>query len=264
MIGMLLVIVAGLFFSNMILKKKYDRVDKSDLYWTYDRVLEQPFKYLKINGGNNTHIAFEQSADCSVRILNTWHRINENVVKTSVKDDTLFVSFNYVGKTREETDWWKYVTAVRIFSPGLLSVDGFDTDLGMFKLKQKSIKVSMSGRSKFEVESSIRHLDSLNISQKDSAEVVFEMSPDNWRSGPARGELNVKSRSGPSVRVIMNEPQNEQIKSPEAMNIRYLQVKLEGNTLLDVGHAQIDSLQLAISDSSAIVLSGGALRKIHR
>ena len=123
----------------------------------------------------------------------------------------------------------------------------------------------MSGRSKFEVESSIRFLDSISVSQKDSSEVVFEMSPDNWRQSPG-GEMVTKLIGpGSKVQVIVNEPPNlQKIKSPEAMNIHYVHASLEGNTLLDIGHAQIDSLQLAISDSSAIILSGGVLKKIHR
>jgi hypothetical protein len=264
LIGTLGLFILGLFASNIILKKEFDKVDKSDLYWTYKRVLEKPFKYLKIVGGNMTHIAFEQSANYSVRILNTWLRPNEDVVQTSIQNDTLFIRFNYSGRTKEQMDYWKYFTVVRIFSPGLLSVEGFDTDLGMFKLNQKSINVSMSGKSKFEVESSIRFLDSLNIIQKDSSEVVFEMSPDNWRHGTNREIITKQGGAGPGIHIAVNQQQDEQIKSPEAMNIRYVQARLEGNTLLDVGHAQIDSMQLAISDSSAIILSGGALKKIHQ
>jgi hypothetical protein len=62
-------LVAGLLSSNMILKKEYDKVDKSDIYWTFGNILEQPFKYLKIKGGNITNIAFEQSSNYSVRVL---------------------------------------------------------------------------------------------------------------------------------------------------------------------------------------------------
>jgi hypothetical protein len=265
LLSLLFVLIAGLFATNVILKGEYDRVDKSDFYWTYKRVLEQPFKYLKIYGGNITHIAFEQSPDYSVRLLNTWYRAaNEDVVKCSVQNDTLFIRFNYSGKAREHTDWWKYITAVRIFSPRLLTVEGFDTDLGMFRLKQKSINVSMSGKSKFEVESSIRYLDSLTISQKDSSEIVFEMSPDNWRTQPAGEMISKIGGPGPKVQVKLNEPTNEKIKSPEAMNIHYVHARLDGNSLLDLGHAQIDSLHLSISDSSAIILSGGVLKKYRQ
>jgi len=56
---MLIVMIGGLLSSNMILKKQYDALDKSDIYWTYNKILEQPFKYLDITGGNGTNIFYE-------------------------------------------------------------------------------------------------------------------------------------------------------------------------------------------------------------
>ena len=102
----------------------------------------------------------------------------------------------------------------------------------------------MSGKSKFEVESMIPDMDSINVVQKDSASVEFEISPDYKSTSP------VTTSNG--------------IKSNEAMNINFLIANLQGYSILDVGHAQIQSLQLNIADSSAIVLSGGALRKIMK
>ncbi|MDQ6764059.1 MAG: hypothetical protein M3015_15725, partial [Bacteroidota bacterium] len=52
-----------------------------------------------------------------------------------------------------------------------------------------------------------------------------------------------------------------QIESPEAMSIKSVKADVQGYSLLDLGHAQIDSLQLSIADSSAIIISGGALKK---
>lgn len=56
---MLLLFIAGLFVSNNILKKEYGKADKSDLYWNYSKILEQPFSHINIEGGNITNIAFE-------------------------------------------------------------------------------------------------------------------------------------------------------------------------------------------------------------
>jgi 5S rRNA maturation endonuclease (ribonuclease M5) len=145
----------------------------------------------------------------------------------------------------DEKSWLKSITPVRIFSPELLSVEGFDTKLEMYKLKQKCLNVNMSGRSRFEVESSIRFLDTLTIFQKDSSEVIFEMSPD-YKGSEAETAIA------------------EQIKGHEAMNIQLVDAKLQGNTLLDIGHAQIGFLKLNIADSSAVILSGGALRKFYQ
>ena len=75
---MLIILVSGLLMSNIVLKKEYNKIDKSDLYWNYTSVLTQPFRYIKIDGGNITNIAFEQSKNCSVRILNDWERNHPN------------------------------------------------------------------------------------------------------------------------------------------------------------------------------------------
>src|SRR5882762_8444142 len=91
LITMLIVLAAGLFASNMVLKSEYDKMDKNDIYWNYGKVLEQHFKYLKIEGGNVTNIAFEQSPNCSVRVLHDWQRVRENPIKAFVENDTLHI-----------------------------------------------------------------------------------------------------------------------------------------------------------------------------
>ena len=258
---MLIVLIGGMLSSNIILKKQYDKVDKSDLYWTYRKVVQQPFKYLKIKGGNITNIAFEQSHDCSVRILEEWARYHGGSINAFVKNDTLFVNFNFVPQNTFEKYWMKTITAVRIFSPRLLSVDGFDTNLEMFRMKQKNYTINLAGRSSFEVESMMPNLDSLNVSQKDSSEVVFEMSPE-YKS-PAIQETKAKVITADnSFGQITITPGNKQIKSNEAMTLQSLVANVQGNSLLDIGHAQIKSLQLNIADSSGIILSGGALKKV--
>lgn len=194
-------LVTAMFASNIILKKEYDKVDKSDLYWTYRKILEQPFKHLKIEGGNVTNIAFEQSKNSSVRILKNWDGFDRGLVKPLVKNDTLFIKFSNIYRDQGEKQWMKWNTLVRIFSPELLSVDGFDTDFGMFKLKQKNINVNLSGKSKFEVESYLYNFDTLNISQRDSSEVVFEMSPDLMTSDPIA--LEKKALKGPLVSRLL-------------------------------------------------------------
>src|SRR5437762_7768839 len=171
-------IIAGLLSSNMILKKQYNAIDKSDIYWTYNKVLEQPFKYLNITGGNETNIYYEPSAKPSVRLLQEWVKYHNGKIKASVRNDTLFIDFDYKPANPFEKFWLSNAAPVRIFSPELLSVTGNNTHFEMQKLKQKSITVNMSGKSKFEVESMYPELDSINVSQSDSSAVVFEMSPD--------------------------------------------------------------------------------------
>jgi Putative auto-transporter adhesin, head GIN domain len=229
LLTIVLAFVGGLLISNIVLKKEYDKIDKSDLHWNYEKVLGQHFKYLKIEGGNITNIAFEQSTNCSVRILNDWQRNKPPLINTFVKNDTLFVKFISKGKNENEKNWMEWTTLVRIFSPELLYVEGFNTKFEMFNVKQKSISVNMSGKSEFELESMATAFDSLEIVQKDSSAVVFEMSPD--------------------------------YKTTASFHVKKVNAAITGVSILDLGHAQIDSLQLNIADSSGIILSGGALKK---
>ncbi len=265
----MVLLVTAMFASNVLLKKEYDKVDKSDLYWTYIKILEQPFKHLKIEGGNVTNIAFEQSKNSSVRVAKNWDGYERGLVKTFVKNDTLFIKFSNTYRDQGEKQWMKYMTLVRIFSPQLLSVDGSDTDFGMFKLKQKSINVSLSGKSKFEVESYLYNFDTLNISQKDSSVVVFEMSPDlktqdllALEASAAKGEATIKpdllNSSG-----TMTAPAATR-KGWETMTIQSVTANLKDMSLLDVGHAQIKSLKLNVADSSAVILSGEALKSYQK
>lgn len=259
---LLLVLLAGLLSSNIILKKQYDAIDKSDLYWTYAKILEQPFWHLKITGGNGTHIAFEQSAKPSVRLLQDWVRFHGGEVKAAVKNDTLFINFDFKPANEYEKFWLKTVTPVRIFSPQLLSVTGFNTNFEMFKLKQKSINVNMTGKSGFEVESMLPVLDTVNVYQRDSAQVTFEMSPDYVTSSASDSK-----QEGGKLQITFGDavisPTPKQAKTNVAFSINTVNADLKDYTILDIGHAQIQNLQLHIADSSAIILSGGALRKIN-
>lgn len=229
LLAMLLLFTLGLFASNMILKKEYNKTDRDDIYWTYEKILEQPFKYLNIQGGNITNIAYEQSKTASVRVFKDWDGFKEGKVKAHVKNDTLYIMFPNTYKDRYEKQWLEWNTLVRIFSPELLAVNGVDTKLEMFKLKQKNLKVSMSGKSSFEVESMDPYFDSLNISGKDSSEIQIEMSPDYQTS--------------------------------ESFHVKSVSATLRHVSVLDIGHAQIDSLKLNVEDSSAVLLSGGTLKK---
>lgn len=257
--GLLFLLFAGILSSNIILKRQYDKVDKSDNYWNYESVLQQPFKHLKIIGGNTTRIAYEQSTKCSVRILQEWKNWFKGAIKAQVSNDTLYINFDYTPGNLFNKFWMENRTTVRIFSPELLSVDGFNTNFEMFKLNQKSITVNMAGKSKFEVESMIPALDSLTISQKDSSEVVFEMSPFYFPVAAAGSPQKINFQTTNGGTATYTPP--TQIATKEAMFINAVKADLQGYTLLDLGHAQIQSLQLQIADSSAIILSGSALKK---
>jgi Putative auto-transporter adhesin, head GIN domain len=229
---LLLLFTSGLFASNMLLKQEYLKIDKTDIYWTYSKILEQPFKHLKIEGGNISNIAYEQSKTASVRVFKDWRAFDEHSIKAQVANDTLYINFPNTYHDLYEKEWLKWNVTVRLFSPELLSVTGSNTNFEMYKVKQKNLSVNISGKSKFEVESMDTNFDSLRITQSDSSAVVFEMSPE--------------------------------YKKSESFHVHYVNASVRGASVLDIGHAQVDSLQLSVSDSSGVLLSGGTMKKNQR
>jgi len=257
LLGLFILMIAGLVVSNLILKKQYNAIDKSDLYWTYNKVLEKPFKYLNITGGNGTNIFYEQSDKPSVRLSQEWVAYHGGAVKADIRNDTLFLDFNYIPPNLFEKFYLQYAAPVRIFSPELISVIGVNTNFEMQKLKQKSIAVNISGRSKFEVESMLPQMDSINVTQSDSSSVVFEMSPDYRKQLSPGPEGKIVFHNADDVEVVYKDPKDA---FDETMAFKSVTAKISGHSILDIGHAQVKNFSLDVSDSSAIVLSGTALK----
>jgi hypothetical protein len=229
LLTMLVLFIAGIVMSNVALKNEYEKTDKNDLYWTYGKILEQPFSHLVIQGGNLTKIAYEPSRKPSVRVYKDWDGFEKGVVKAHVTNDTLYLTFPETYKDQYEKQYLSWNTLVRIFSAQLLSVTGINTNLELYKFNQKKVDVNISGKSYFEVETIDASLDSLHITGSDSAEIVFEMSPDVMRDG--------------------------------TFHVNAVDADLKGFSFLDIGHAQVDSLKLNVADSSGVLLSGGTMKK---
>ncbi|HEU0063427.1 MAG TPA: hypothetical protein VFQ58_00285 [Flavisolibacter sp.] len=257
-----IVMIAGLLLSNMVLKKQYNALDKSDVYWTYNKLLEQPFKYLNIKGGNETNIYYEQSDKPSVRLLQEWVTYHHGEINAFVKSDTLFLNFDYVPATPFDKYWLENAAPVRIFAPQLLYVNGNNTNLEMHRLKQKYIAIRLMGKSRIEAESLFPKMDSISVFQTDSSVVKFEMSPD-YRIKPTqneqRGKIEFHSEAGTSVPISSQQQNN----FDESMFINSVTADITGHSILDIGHAQIRDLHLKVSDSSAIILSGNAIKKVN-
>lgn len=225
---MLVVFVICLFASNVILKRQYDNADKSDYYWNYNKISKTSFKHLKIDGGNVTNIVFKQQKNCSVRVLDYWGGYDKDSVKTFMSGDTLNLQFIKSAADLYKKSWMGTNVLVRIAAPELLSVDGFNTNLELEKLNQKELAISLAGKSRVEIESNTHNFNRLIINQKDSSQVIFEMNPD--------------------------------LKQTPTINVQNVAVKMRGVSLLDIGHMKVDSLQLDVAESSAVILSGHNLK----
>ncbi|MCO5936039.1 hypothetical protein NAF17_10855 [Mucilaginibacter sp. RB4R14] len=233
LLTVLTLMVIGVFASNLVLKHVYDKIDKSDLYWNYNRILEQPYHHLKIEGGNITNIIFEQNTKPSVRVLNDWREYEKDVTfRAFVKNDTLHFIFPNKYKNLNERDWMSRTVLVRLFAQQLLSIDGSNTNLELQKLRQANISIKLNGKSRLEVESYNHNFDTLSVTQADSSQVSFEMSPE--------------------------------LKGTQNMTFKNVTALLKDYTLLDIGHGYAAKLNLNLADSAAVILSGKSLKAMQQ
>jgi hypothetical protein len=221
--------VAGLFGSNYVMKKEFDKIDKTDPYWTYKKVEEKPFKHLVINGGNISNIFFEQSPHSFVKVMKNWRGANDGSIKTRISNDTLYLTFENRFADIYEKYWLREVVPVRISTPSLISAEGSNTKLVIDKFNQPTLKIELNGDSKIQVNCFRTHFDKIEVDQKDSSLVAFTVS--------------------------------KELFLPDSININKVVAKGSGTSLLNLRTATIDSLQLNLTDAAAIALSGYSLKK---
>jgi hypothetical protein len=231
LVVLVVLVVTSVFATDLVFKNEYEKRDKADIYWNYNKLLEQPYKHLKINGGNITNIIFEPGKNPSVRVLKRWLDFKDNDHLTAyIKNDTLYLNFKNKYKNINEKDWMQGEVLVRLFAPQLLSVDGLNTNFEMQKMKQSDISINLKGKSRLEVETYSPDFDTLNVTQSDSSQVIFEMSPD--------------------------------LKVSPMMKFKKVTANMTGYTLLDIGRSYVDNIKLNIADSSAVILSGKSLKGV--
>jgi hypothetical protein len=228
----LVLVTLGLFASNLILRSEYNKLDKKDKFWNYTTILNQPFKHVKINGGNTTNIVFEPSQSTSVRVIKYWEEKNKGSVKTTIKDDTLYISFT--DKVNKPDNKYEIDGAdlVHISAPQLLSVDGNNTNIQLQSIKQSSLSINAKGKSEIIIESAINNFDNLYITQSDSSKIALEMSPE--------------------------------FKGSRIINIQHLKADLFNYAQLDIGNGYVNDLKLNIADGSSIILSGKSLGHLNK
>ena len=219
--------ITAIFASNIILKQTFNKLDKRDSYWNYNKISVRSFRHLKVTGGNVSNIIYEPSTSSSVRALNYLEFYLKDRIKISYLKDTLFLEVSDHNTSLSLKDWIRSKVLIRLFSPELLSVQAANTNLALFKFKQKELSCRVTGKSQLEVESYVSDIDHISVTARDSTKIHFEMAP----------ELNA-SRS---------------------MHLNTLDARVQGNSILDVGHFRIETARYVIEDTSAIVLSGKTL-----
>ena len=229
LITALLTGLAGLFGSNALIKKVYESIDKSDKYWNFKKLTDQPFKHIRITGGNVSNIVYDQSPQSSVKVLPEWHGSDDGTVKAMVKNDTLVIDYANTYRDIYEKHWLRDAVTVRISGPEVKSVTGSDTRLMLNKYNQPALKVDLSGNSRLVVNSYRTQFEKLDVNLSDSSLTTISMSDETFTKDIIKiDEVNATGR---------------------------------GMSLLNLRSSSIERLHLDLADSASVALSGYTLTK---
>lgn len=229
----LLLITVGLFATNLALKNKFDKLDKNDKYWEYKTILSQPFKHIKVIGGNVTQIEFEPSDKPAVRVADFWKEYKKDTtVRAYVKDDTLHITLQATSKDASVNDWQRGNPLIRIFAPELLSIDASDITIKLSDIKQKTLNVNLTGRSNLAVETLNNNFDTFAITQRDSSTTSFQMA--------------------------------DGYNGPKTINFEHIKADLYNHTALNISNGFAKDLKLNMGDSSFVMLSGKSINRMNK
>jgi len=249
LLGLGLLFCCSIIFSAFKFRQEYDKnITKGDLYFLYSPIQEQPFSHLMIRGGNVTTIVYEPAERSSVRVFNKWAGYNEKRVKTTVSHDTLYLDFPNRYKDNDEKNQLGNTPAVRIFSPVLKSITCFNTNLLLSKFKQKELTADISGNSSLTVESLIYEFTSVSVKAADTTDIIFEMSSSLRKAASAPSKSNPQEI--PAIAAGW-----------DIFHIQRFHAEASGQSFINIGRAQVDSIDFKLTDTASILLSGGTIRK---
>lgn len=231
LIGLMLLLAAGLLVSNLILKNEYDKMDKDDKDWEFTTISKESYKHINISGGNICKIIFAPNQEASVKFLKREEEMKSIQIK--VLNDTLYIHFpdSFMNKY-PKNQWLRSWEIIRLFSPELISITGNNMHLELDKMKQENLKIFLQGKSNIGIESEVSELIDFQFNLNDSSEVTVQMSPEN--------------------------------KNGKVITFQSVQAHLKGRSILNLGSAKIKSLQLSIDENSAIQLSGETLKEFAK
>ncbi|NOQ71547.1 MAG: hypothetical protein GQ574_06075 [Crocinitomix sp.] len=163
LLGLLLVIMGGLFYVKYDLKQQYKSLDTSDPYFGFEKTEGLQFSHIKIEGGNNSHLYIEPAAtnrlliekgllsDVSYSVVNDTLMINYSPTQTQNGDGT----GNYWGTRERSSVIIEYATVESIVAS--------NASIGMEMNGQKQFKTQLFGASNLELFTQQKTLEALSI-----------------------------------------------------------------------------------------------------
>jgi hypothetical protein len=231
LVGVLTLVVCSIFASNLVLKREYDLMKSKpkSAFGEYQQVVNQPFKYIKIEGGRTMgQIKFE-TGEPAVYIRERDADLTKWTENIFIKNDTLFVVFVKDDTNKMNEYPYSGKPFVCISAPNIQSIDVVDTQIYVAKWQQKSMIVNLLKVSNFEIYNTIDNLDFCKISLSNSSSFTIN-----------------------------------HYKLHKRINIGMMEADLKDSCSLHLGLANIKNFKLNATDGNTIELASGTLKNLMK
>ncbi len=162
LVGLLVLIIAGLYGAKYSLKLKYDSIEKDNPYYAFKTIENLEFSHVKIQGGNRRHIIVEPGEQSNLLISS----VIVDKVSYESKNDTLYLDFtDNVTITDGGENYWgdRNQSDVYIQAPLIESVTGHNASIGVDMGETNHFSGLISGNTNLDIMNAGKKLQTLQI-----------------------------------------------------------------------------------------------------
>ena len=162
-----IIVLTGMYVTNVILKNEYQKIDVNDPYKNYVSVNSEPYSVLDISGSNGYPIEIIQKETNAIKVL----RSRLQHFKSNVKNDTLFIQFTGSNISMKQSFLSTTPSGIIINKDKLSSIHVSDTHNRINGYSNQNLKIALKGSSYVEV--SNFHLNNLMIEMENNSQIDF-------------------------------------------------------------------------------------------
>ena len=214
LIGTLILLFGGLIYFNSVLNSVYKEINLADEFYEFNQEKDLKFEHVKVNGGNDGLISIEKGESNSIYV---YKRLEEHI-EYKIINDTLIVDF-----------------------------DEYLTDLD---------KKSFRDQGDYFPDVIIHYQDIKTLDIKNSrVEFTYDNStPITARSSGANHFKFISNSKGIEQLTLITEDNSTTLLSQEgeSSNIKILNLILKGESYVDLGSINSDSIQIQIEENARI------------
>ena len=142
-----IVIIAGMYATNIILTKEYQKIDLTDPYKNYVSVAIAPYKVLAISGSNGYPIEIVHKKTNDIKVL----RSRLNHFKSTLRNDTLFIQFTGSNIPMQQRFITNTPAGIIIEKNVLVDIISTNTHNRVSGFSSQDLKIHLKGNSLMEI-----------------------------------------------------------------------------------------------------------------